>query len=97
MQTENLNDLLIKCSYCGYCEYVCPIYFITKRRVYSPRWRVKTYIELLNGVSIDKQSTLSLYLCLRCSRCIKECPAEIDIPNLVLEARKKLTGQLLKP
>ena len=36
---DKIKEEIYKCSKCGLCKSVCPIYLATKNEMYSPRGR----------------------------------------------------------
>ncbi|REJ67005.1 MAG: anaerobic glycerol-3-phosphate dehydrogenase subunit C [Planctomycetota bacterium] len=86
------------CNGCGACrtrlpdERMCPIFRLAPREEASPRAKAN----LLRGVLTGKlePDVLSregfkeiLDLCVNCHQCRLECPASVDIPSLVIEAK----------
>lgn len=74
-----LNDLL-KCSYCGFCEWVCPVLNVKNGfRPYGPRGRVSLMFTVLRENIWSDIVLDSIYTCLLCKACTYECPAGIEI------------------
>lgn len=86
------------CNGCGACrttesdERMCPIFRYTPREEASPRAKAN----LLRGVLAGELPATTLLrdeakevadLCVNCHQCRLECPAEVDIPKLMLEAK----------
>ena len=83
IRREILGDLL-KCSFCGLCEWVCPTQKANgNRREYGPRGRVNTIVFILRNEGWDIAMLNSLYSCLLCKACTTQCPAGINIPESV--------------
>jgi glycolate oxidase iron-sulfur subunit len=59
-----------KCSLCGLCKSVCPIFRVLLTETSSPRAKA---IFIKNNV-LDK----IFYKCTNCEACEKECPAQVD-------------------
>ena len=87
METKSIDDIkllllkdILKCSYCGFCEWVCPTLNIKEaKRIHSPRGRVNTIIFALRENLWTKAGLEGIYSCLLCQACSIQCPAGIDI------------------
>ena len=86
------------CNGCGACrtrlpdERMCPIFRLAPREEASPRAKANLLRGVLTGqLSGDVVATPEfkevLDLCVNCHQCRLECPASVDIPKLVLEAK----------
>ncbi len=89
---EFIEREVSKCSFCGFCEYICPTYHVSNDRVYSPRGRINLIKSLVlegwfNGI-VEK----SIYTCLLCRACEYECPSNISIVEVILKTRFLLVG-----
>ena len=60
-----------KCSLCGKCKAVCPIYGVTLKELMGPR--AKRILKQKN--IMDK----AFYICTLCGACKKKCPLGVDI------------------
>jgi FAD/FMN-containing dehydrogenase/Fe-S oxidoreductase len=91
-------DAARACNGCGACRSIgpevrmCPIFKYTPREEASPRAKAN----LVRGVLSGELSATELLLddakkvadlCVNCHQCRLECPAEVDIPKLMLEAK----------
>lgn len=86
------------CNGCGVCrtqspgERMCPIFRAAPREEASPRAKANLLREVLTG-QLNKDELPSdefkqiADLCVHCHQCRLECPAEVDIPKLMVEAR----------
>lgn len=86
------------CNGCGRCrtespeERMCPIFRFAPREEASPRAKANLVRAVLTGrlssqeFSKDHLKAVS-DLCVNCHQCRLECPANVDIPKLVLEAK----------
>ena len=76
---ENLREEIYKCSKCGLCKSVCPIYLTTKNEMFSPRGRLiilKNFYE--NNKKPSKIFIKNLDICLECNLCKEFCPSNIN-------------------
>jgi heterodisulfide reductase subunit D len=85
-----MQDQFEKCTECGTCDEVCPVYKITGEPLFSAMSRVKTAEMIFTGEEIDDTRKESIYNCPKCMQCESVCPEEIKITRLVHEARENL-------
>ena len=99
LSQEELRNIVVNlCTRCGFCNTICSIYNTLNRlEVRGPRGRVI----LLKGVCEDifefRDLLEELYTCALCGGCLIKCPAGIDVPSLVLSARKILSEKGTAP
>lgn len=98
-ETE-ISDSVQACNGCGRCrtaqphERMCPIFRMLPGEEASPRAKANLARGILSG-QIGIESIASdefknvVDLCVNCHQCRKECPAEVDIPKLMLEAKSQ--------
>jgi Fe-S oxidoreductase len=86
------------CNGCGRCrtmspdERMCPIFRMVPTEEASPRAKANLMRGLLSGqLAPDSLSQETLKevadLCVQCHQCRLECPAAVDIPKLMIEAK----------
>ena len=88
MEFFEYKDELHKCSQCGLCMAVCPLYEKTKNDCANARG----IIHMLNGViegnlEFDENISKYLYMCEKCDKCKNFCPSNIDIPTIFQAAQ----------
>jgi anaerobic glycerol-3-phosphate dehydrogenase C subunit len=86
------------CNGCGRCrssspnERMCPIFRLSPREESSPRAKANLMRGVLTGqldptvVAQDEFKEIA-DLCVNCHQCRLECPASVDIPKLMVEAK----------
>ncbi len=95
---EELTEAVLECNSCGHCRTVedglrmCPFNRVDPREEASPRSKASVLRAILDGSVEPREMTTDgmkqlLDLCFNCKQCQLECPAHVDIPHLVLEAR----------
>lgn len=97
-QNDQVRGECLKCNGCGQCrqettgQRMCPIFHATHAEAASPRAKAN----LLRQVLLDNSTPPNLAspevrevadLCVGCRMCAVECPAHVNIPKLMLEAR----------
>lgn len=88
---KKLNDYkadIHKCSKCGLCQSVCPIYELTGNDCAVSRGK----FIMLNGVAkgdLKNSKTIAKYMdmCLKCNACKDFCPSGIDAAKIFLSAK----------
>lgn len=100
---QSIEQTARSCNGCGRCrtewsiERMCPIFRIAPREEASPRAKGNLMRALLTG-SLDQDvfATDALKsiadLCVNCHQCRLECPAEVDIPKLMVECKAQYVG-----
>ncbi|MBQ8887739.1 MAG: (Fe-S)-binding protein [Candidatus Gastranaerophilales bacterium] len=87
---ETIKEEVYKCSKCGLCQSVCPIYLATKNEMYLSRGR---YIVLNNffnnNKKISKKFINNLDICLNCNACKNFCPSNIDAKSIFTKLKNK--------
>lgn len=87
-----------RCNGCGECrteapsERMCPIFRASHTEAATPRAKANMLRHLLesqaNGLQLSSGEVRAVAdLCVHCKMCATECPAHINIPKLMLEAK----------
>lgn len=93
-RTEMANDAkfaqAMQCIRCGSCLNVCPIFRLVGGHVFGSTYTggigtiLTAWFEQLQN-SEDIQG-----LCIQCGNCKEICPGKLDIPEMILEIRRRL-------
>ncbi|HKI35150.1 MAG TPA: FAD-linked oxidase C-terminal domain-containing protein [Gemmataceae bacterium] len=86
------------CNGCGNCRTeepsrrMCPIFRATHEEAATPRAKANLMRHLLadgaNGPALSSDEVRAVAdLCVNCKMCAIECPAHVDVPRLMLEAK----------
>jgi Fe-S oxidoreductase len=86
------------CNGCGRCrtlspeERMCPIFRFAPREEAAPRAKANLLRAVITGrldpAALTREDVKSIMdLCVNCHQCRFECPAQVDIPKLVQEAK----------
>lgn len=91
IKLEQYKDSIHKCSKCGLCQEVCPIYRENGNECATARG----VLILLKGIiskelSLKRNSAFYLDKCLRCGKCSQVCPSEIPIEDIIFVAKQKM-------
>ena len=92
---KDLEENIYKCSKCGLCQKVCPLYKATGNECTLSRGK----FTLLNGVvkkhiPLDKEVMKYVDLCLNCNACKDFCPSNIDAREIFTSIKaEKCSGK----
>ncbi len=84
-------EYLDRCSKCGSCQAVCPLYGETRAEPFVARGKIfllKNYLERKLDLSPKMKEIMSL--CLLCKACTYQCPNKIPVDELVIQARSEI-------
>ena len=79
MEEINIKEEVYKCSKCGLCQSVCPIFLALKNEMYLSRGRYNILNNFFNNNKpLSKKFINDLDICLNCNACKNFCPSAID-------------------
>ncbi len=85
---KNYEKELNKCSKCGLCQSVCPIYKITSNECCVSKGKFLMLQGVVKGdLKLSKNINKYLDLCLKCNKCSMFCPAGIDAVEILTSAK----------
>lgn len=88
---KKLNDFkddVNKCSKCGLCQSVCPVYKITGNDCAVSRGKFVMLDGVLKGdLKLNKNIEKYIDLCLKCGKCTNFCPSSIDVCKIFETAK----------
>ncbi len=83
----------IQCIRCASCLNVCPVFRLIGGHVFGKVYTGGIGTILTAWTEGLKASKDIQGLCIQCGNCVKVCPGRIDIPELILEIRKRLAKE----
>ena len=97
---EGFTTEVEKCHGCSKCTTItsvtrmCPIYKFTRDEAAAPKAKANILRALISGVVEDKdlyEATFQHVIdhCVNCGSCHKECPSNVNIPKMAIEARSQ--------
>ena len=97
---EGWEPEIERCHGCTKCTTVttatrmCPIYKFTRREAAAPKAKANILRALISGAVDDAVLYEHAFQwvidhCVGCGSCRRECPSEVDIPKLAMEARAR--------
>lgn len=85
---EDFKYEINKCSKCGLCQSVCPVYKITGNDCAVSRGKFVMLDGVLKGdLKLNKNIDKYLDLCLKCGKCTNFCPSAIDVCKIFETAK----------
>lgn len=87
---NSIKEEVYKCSKCGLCQSVCPIYIATKNEMYLERGRciiLNNYFN--NEKKLSSKFIKELDICLNCNACSDFCPSSIDAEEIFTQVKYK--------
>jgi glycolate oxidase iron-sulfur subunit len=88
------SEYLNKCSKCGGCQAVCPLYGETQAEPYVARGKIfliKNYLE--GKIELSPKMKEIMSLCLLCKACVDSCPNQVPVDRLVLAVRREIAKE----
>lgn len=96
-RTAMANDPIFKealqCIRCASCLNVCPVFRLVGGHVFGDVYTGGIGTILTAWFSELKKSEEIQGLCIQCGRCKEICPGKIDIPELIVEIRRRLNQE----
>ena len=94
----DVSESVDRCNGCAVCRTqdaegrMCPFFRLEPREAASPRSKANVLREMLSaGISPDVVTQPELlelsHLCFNCKQCQLECPSNVNIPQIAIEAR----------
>ena len=85
---EDYADDINKCSKCGLCQSVCPVYKITGNDCAVSKGKFVMLEGVLKGdLKLSKTINKYLEMCLKCGKCSAFCPSGIDVCEIFQTAK----------
>jgi iron-sulfur cluster protein len=83
----------LQCIRCASCLSVCPVYRLVGGLVYGHVY-MGGIGTILTAMFNDLETSKNIQsLCIQCGKCKEICPGNIDIPELILEVRRRLADK----
>ena len=96
MGNIDIKEEVYKCSRCGLCGSVCPVFLTLKNEIYLPRGR----FNILNrhfqsSIPLSKKFIRDLDICLNCGECTKFCPSSIDSVKIFTQLKNEYKTDII--
>ena len=87
----------LQCIRCASCLNVCPVFRLVGGHVFGKVYTGGIGTILTAWFGALKESDEIQSLCIQCGNCKEVCPGKIDIPDLILELRRRLAVEQGQP
>jgi L-lactate dehydrogenase complex protein LldF len=87
----------LQCIRCGSCLNVCPIFRLVGGHVFGSVYTGGIGTILTAWFDQLKESEQIQGLCIQCGNCAQVCPGKLDIPEMILEIRRRLVQEQGQP
>lgn len=88
---KKYREQILKCSRCGFCQAVCPVYGATLRPALNARGKMLVLKEVMDGkIELNDELIETLFQCTTCANCFENCPSGVEVPEIIKEARKDM-------
>ena len=88
---NKFGDQVLKCSECGFCQGFCPVFGAMLRPSYSARGKMLVLKEVMDGtIELNNELIETLFQCTSCNSCVENCPAGVDVPEIIRQVRKDM-------
>ncbi|MCD6584915.1 MAG: (Fe-S)-binding protein [Desulfobacteraceae bacterium] len=95
---KTLDQAVARCSRCGMCQAVCPLYIVTKNESDVARGKLMLLDGLMRSFFEDPKGVLQrLDRCLLCGSCAANCPRGVNTLEIFLNARIIISGYSRMP
>lgn len=92
MNLKELSKNASQCVKCGTCLAHCPVYTETRLETTTARGKLRLVESLASGeIQLTRKLHDLLFSCLICNTCEENCPNDVKVGNIILEARRELT------
>jgi Fe-S oxidoreductase len=87
------REQILKCSRCGFCQAVCPVYTSTLRPSYNARGKMLLIKEVMDGkLELGDELIETLFRCTTCASCANNCPSGVNVPEIIKQVRKDIVN-----
>lgn len=87
-----------KCTSCGLCKDVCPVFGLSLREAESPRGKINLLLALIDEQLDPGEEAVDIFnRCLLCYACQDACPAGVRTERIWISAREILADEVGRP
>lgn len=90
---KKFREQVLKCSRCGFCQAVCPVYGATLRPALNARGKMLLLKEVMDGdLELNDELVETLFQCTTCASCFENCPSGVEVPEIIKQVRKDMVN-----
>lgn len=87
------REQILKCSRCGFCQAVCPVYGSTLRPALNARGKMLLLKEVMDeNIELNDELIETMFQCTTCASCAENCPSGVNIPEVIKQVRKDMVN-----
>jgi len=87
------RDQVLRCSNCGFCRAVCPVFGTTLRPAYNARGKMLILKEVMDGtIDLNDELIETLFQCTTCAACAESCPSGVNVPDIIKQVRRDMVN-----
>ena len=88
---KEFRDQVLRCSSCGFCRAVCPVFGATLRPSYNARGKMLLLKEVMDRtIQLNDELIETLFQCTTCASCEENCPSGVSVPEIIKLVRKDM-------
>ena len=88
---KKYRDQVLRCSSCGFCRAVCPVFGATLRPAYNARGKMLLLKEVMDRkIDLNDELIETLFQCTTCANCSCNCPSGVEVPKIIKQARQDM-------
>lgn len=88
---DKFREQVLRCSRCGFCQAVCPVFGATLRPALNARGKMLLLKEVMDRkIELNDELIESLFQCTTCANCFKNCPSGVNVPEIIKAARRDM-------
>jgi Fe-S oxidoreductase len=88
---KKYRDQVLRCSSCGFCRAVCPVFGATLRSSFNARGKMLLLKEVMDKrIDLNDELIETLFQCTTCAICSTDCPSGVDVPEIIKQVRKDM-------
>lgn len=88
------DEILRRCTHCGFCLATCPTFQILADELDSPRGRIYQMKLVFEGAEPTRETQQHLDRCLTCRNCETTCPSGVEYGKLIDTGRRIVNARV---
>ena len=85
------REQILRCSRCGFCQAVCPVFGATLRPALNARGKMLLAKEVMEGeLDLNDELIETFFQCTTCAACAQQCPSGVQVPEIIKAVRRDM-------
>ncbi|MFH1629577.1 MAG: (Fe-S)-binding protein [Pseudomonadota bacterium] len=90
---KKYREQILRCSRCGFCQAVCPVFGATLRPALNARGKMLLLKEVMDRkIELNDELIETLFQCTTCANCFKNCPSGVEVAEIIKQVRKDMVN-----